>query len=213
MFFKEDYKKNKSDINSVVKGAYDIKVYKKGELIEHRAEHNLIVNTASELISARMAPGAYVGGGATAITGDFLEAGIQYLAIGHGTLKDDTMIYDEVSNPVDETVWDLQRPPSAELTDTKLAGEYTRVEPTSWCFVDSAGNELSTVTNILKITFNLDEATANIPITELGLYGGNAKPDNNHQGKDTGYLFNHKTFKVINKTSDMNIDIVWTLTF
>ena len=186
---------------------------KDGQLLDEVVIKNLIVDKASELMAARMAPGAITGATTPALQGNFLDRGLQYLAVGVGVLQDTTKPYDEKTNTVETTEWDLQNPPAETLTTTKLIGEFFRKPFTSWCFVDAAGNEASTLTNILKITTTFFENEANGPITELGLYGGDAQDWNAGQGKDSGYLFNYKTFKVINKSENARITIVWKLTF
>ena len=138
---------------------------------------------------------------------------MQYLALGVGILKDRTKPYDEKTNNVDRNQWDLQDPPTETLTETKLVGEFYRKRFTNWCFVDLAGNETNKATNILKLTTTFLENEANGPITEMGIYGGDAQEWNAGKGKDTGILFNLKRLKVWNKTSESRLTIVWTITF
>ena len=184
-----------------------------GEIIDTETIQNLIVNSASVLMAERMAPGAITGATNPAFQGNFASKGLQYLALGVGILKDKTKPYDEKTNNVDRTLWDLQDPPVETLTETKLVGEFYRKRFTTWCFVDSAGNETNTATNILKLTTTFLENEANGPITEMGIYGGDAQEWNAGAGKDTGILFNLKRLKVWNKTSDSRLTIVWKITF
>jgi hypothetical protein len=184
-----------------------------GEIIHEETIQNLIVDTASQLMAARMAPGAITGATDPAFQGNFVDKGLQYLAVGVGVLQDPSLPYDEVTNNVDRTQWDLQNPPSETLTTTKLVGEFYRKRFTSWCFLDAAGNETSSLTNVLKITTTFLENEANGPITEIGLYGGDAQAWNAGAGKDSGYLFNYKTVKVWNKIDESRLTIVWKLTF
>ena len=184
-----------------------------GEIIREQTIQNLIVDKASQLMAARMAPGAITGATDPAFQGNFLDRGLQYLALGVGVLQDPTKPYDERTNNVDTTQWDLQNPPSETLTATKLVGEFYRKRFTSWCFVDASGNETDGLTNKLKITTTFMENEANGPITEMGLYGGDAQDWNVGAGKDSGAIWNYKVLKVWNKNDSSRLTIVWTLTF
>lgn len=180
-----------------------------GEIIAEKEVKNLIVDKASELMSCRLAPGSVPGnasGGAN--SGTFLLDGLQYLGVGVGVLNDPAQPYDKVSNPVNTSVWDLQNPPAEQLDTTKLEGEIFRKEFTSWCFVDASGNDTNSPTNILKLVTTFYESEAVGPLTEMGLFGGNAEA-----AKDSGYMFNYKTFPVWNKPSDARLTITWKLTF
>ena len=184
-----------------------------GEIIDTETIQNLIVNSASVLMAERMAPGTITGATNPAFQGNFASKGLQYLALGVGILKDKTKPYDEKTNNVDRTLWDLQDPPVETLTETKLVGEFYRKRFTTWCFVDAIGNETNTATNILKLTTTFLENEANGPITEMGIYGGDAQEWNAGAGKDTGILFNLKRLKVWNKDSSSRLTIVWKITF
>jgi len=184
-----------------------------GEIQREQTIQNLIVDRASLLMAARMAPGAVTGATEPAFQGNFLDRGLQYLAIGVGILQDPSKPFDEKTNNVDRNQWDLQNPPTETLTATKLVGEFYRKKFTSWCFVDAAGNDTQTLTNKLKITTTFFENEANGPITEMGLYGGDAQDWNVGAGKDSGYLFNYKVFRVWNKSSESRLTIQWILTF
>ena len=184
-----------------------------GAVLKETVIQNLIVDKASELMAARMAPGAVTGSSTPAFVGNFLDHGLQFLAIGVGMLQNPKLPYDEKTNNVDTTQWDLQNPPTEQLTVTKLVGELYRKPFTSWCFVDSAGNESTTLTNILKLSTTFYENEANGPLTEMGLFGGDAQDWSNGAGKDSGYMFNYKTFKVWNKPNTARLSIVWKLTY
>ena len=67
-------------------------------------------------------------------------------------------------------------PPPAQLTDTTLVGEEFRKPFTSWAFVNENDEPQSTSTNILKLVTTFMEDEAVCPITEMGIFGGNA-PD------------------------------------
>jgi len=184
-----------------------------GKLLKKVAVKNLIVDRASELMAARMAPGSVTGSGTAAVNGNYLDAGIRYLAVGTGILTDPSLPYDPVTNPVDTAQWDLQNPPVETLGTTKLSSEFYRKEITSWKFIDAAGEETDELTNILSLSTTFYEDECNGPLTECGLFGGDALPWNNGAGKDTGLQFNVKHFKVINKPDTARLTIVWKLTF
>lgn len=154
---------------------------------------NLIVNKASELMAGRMAPGSTPGNGVTPgnLTGNFFASGFQYLAVGTGG-----------------TGWDLQNPPAPTLTATKLQNEIFRKQFTDWTFLKSDGTRSSTATNILQLvtTFNENEAVG--ALVEMGLFGANATST-----KDSGYMFNYKTFAVWNKPNDSKLTVTWKITF
>lgn len=213
----EKFKKPHGQISMILHkgGVYDIKTgsIKNGEIISQKNIDNLIVDKASVLMAARMAPGAITGSTAAALQGDFLDHGLQYLAIGVGILKDPSKPYDKVTNPVDTTNWDLQDPNQELLTDIKLQGELFRKPFTSWCFVNPDGSESQTKTNVLKLVTTFVENEAIGPLTEMGLFGGDAQDWNNGTGKDTGHMFNYKTYSVWNKPSDARLSISWVITF
>lgn len=184
-----------------------------GKLIKKRIIRNLIVDKASELMAARMAPGATIGSGTASLTGDMLDNGLQFLALGVGQMVDPDQLYDESTNPVDTVSWDLQNPPVETLGTTKLVGELYRKPFTSWRFLNADGTETADITNILSLTTTFYEDEANGPLTEMGLFGGDALDWNSGAGRNSGYMFNYRTFKVWNKPSSSRLTIVWKLTF
>ena len=134
--------------------------------------------------------------------------GLQYLAVGVGILKDPTKPYDKVTNPVDSAAWDILDPPEAQLTDAHLVGEIARKQFTSWAFVDENDQVSETPTNILKLVTTFTETEAVGPLTEMGLFGGNATDE-----KDSGYMFNRKTYAIWSKNSDSRLTISWRISF
>lgn len=186
-----------------------------GTEIARRQIKNLIVNEASRFMAARMAPGATNGKmhgsnyepGRT--DGEFESCGLKYLAVGVGILKDQTKPYDEQKNPVDTDNWDLQNPPAEKLTVTQLEGEYYRKLFTDWKFIDSTGNISEKATNVLLLSTTFLESEAVGPLTEMGLFGGVTATNT----KNSGLMFNYKTFKVWNKENDARLTVVWRLTF
>ena len=175
-----------------------------GKILKESSYNNLIVNDASRLMAARLHPNNKSNGE------DFLETtnGLQYLAVGVGILNDRNADYDPVNNTVDESLWSLQNPPAEDININKLEGELYRKEFTSVCFVDKSGNDTEDVTNVLKIVTTFYDEEAIGPLTEMGIFGGNAT-----NKKDTGYMFNYKTFAVWNKPDGARLTITWKLTF
>lgn len=198
-------------------GTYNVStgMIENGTEIARKDIKNLIVNDASKFMAARMAPGATNGkmNGSNyepgRVDGEYESLGLQYLAVGAGIFRDPSRPYNEITNPVDPEKWPLQDPPAEQLTDTRLKGEIERKKFTDWKFVDSTGNISPTATNILLLSTTFLESEAVGPLTEMGLYGGRAANDN----KNTGTMFNYKTFKVWNKPNDARLTIVWRLTF
>ena len=210
---KEQVKKPKGQVGMILHkgGDYNKETGKieGGQIIAEKEVKNLIVDKASELMAARLAPGDKVGLGSDgANIGNFLENGLQYLAVGVGILMNPSRPYDKVTNPIDTSQWDLQDPPEEQESTIRLQGEIWRKEFTSWSFVDQGGNDVSTPTNIIKLVTTYYESEAVGPLTEMGLFGGNAT-----ENKDSGYMFNYKTFAVWNKPADARLTITWVLTF
>ena len=96
----------------------------------------------------------------------------------------------------------------AQLTDIKLVGEIARKPFTSWSFVDENDQVSEIPTNILKLVTTFTESEAVGPLTEMGLFGGNATEE-----KDSGYMFNRKSFEIWSKNSDSRLTISWRLSF
>jgi len=184
-----------------------------GEIIDIKFINNLIVDNASLLMACRLAPGSVTGSAPAAFQGDFLGAGLQYLAVGVGILNNPNSPYDPIVNPVNTNQWNLQSPIAETLSDVKLRGEIFRKGFTSWNFVNIDGSSSTTPTNVLQLVTTFVENEAVGPLTEMGLYGGSAQSWNNGSGKDSGYMFNYKTFSVWNKPSDARLTITWNLTF
>ena len=213
----EQFKKPSGQIEMVLHkgGEFDketCKLENVEEVIAKKDVKNLIVNTASQLMAYRMAP-LQVSETGTDVTTIKNILGLQYLAVGVGILKDPSKAYDKVTNPVDTTKWDLQNPTQEQLTDYKLCGELFRKPFTSWAFVDSTDAVSKTPTNILKIVTTFLETEAVGPLTEMGLFGGNASDWTDGAGKDSGMMFNYKTYAVWNKPADSRLSITWRLTF
>ena len=208
----ETYKRPHGDISMVMHrgGEYNPKTGKiegAEEIIDTKETKNLIVNSASKLMAFRMAP-MQISETGTDVTELQNILGLQYLAVGVGVLKDPTKPYDKVTNPVDQAMWDILDPPEAQLTDVKLVGEIARKPFTSWAFVDENDQISEVPTNILKLVTTFTETEAVGPLTEMGLYGGNATDE-----KDSGYLFNRKSYSIWSKSSDSRLTISWRISF
>lgn len=206
-------------------GDYDLSTGKvvNGLELDRREFKNLIVNSASSFMAARMAPGKVNGkiinsSYSAGITGgEFETCGLKCLAIGVGPIEDDTRFYDPIDNDMlkitDENAdnyWDLQNPPEPILTDSSLRGECFRKEFTDWKFLDSAGNISNDATNILMLSTTFLENEAVAPLTEMGLFGGESADLTTPK---SGRMFNYKTFAVWNKPNDARLTVVWRLTF
>jgi hypothetical protein len=169
-----------------------------GEILEQIEMKNLIVNSASKLMAMRIAPGINPKTDPVDNTGLGTPDGLQYLAVGSGVGTGDVM-----------------NPQPADATAVKLRNEIARKEFTYWSYVDpTTGNDTATPTNILKLATTFTEAEA-VPagstygsLVEMGLFGGNATT-----AKDSGIMFNFKTFAVWNKPNDARLTITWKLTF
>lgn len=218
----EFYNKPSGTITMVMHkgGTYNIETGKieNGIELARKEVKNLIVNSASTFMATRMAPGATNGvlneqkgyePGRVGDDDEYETVGLKYLAVGVGILIDESKEYIEGQNDVDTNRWPLQNPPSEKLIDNKLKGEIERKKFTDWKFVTSNGDISNEATNILLLSTTFLESEAIGPLTEMGLFGG-ASASNS---KDTGVMFNYKTFKVWNKPSDARLTISWRLTF
>lgn len=178
-----------------------------GEILSEKEIPNLIVDTASQLMACRLAPGSQPGSN----EGTLLPDGLQYLAVGVGILNNPNAEYHKTDNPVNVNAWDLQDPPKEDTSIAKLKGEIQRKPFTTWCFVNTDGTDISDptkISNVLKLVTTFYETEAIGPLTEMGLYGGNATIT-----KNSGIMFNYKTYPVWNKPNDARLTITWKLTF
>lgn len=118
--------------------------------------------------------------------------GLLYLAVGTGAIG-----------------WNLQSPPAAVNTQTQLEAELYRKTFVSTNFVktDGSGDPSTQPTNIIDLVTTFDVGEAVGPIVEMGLFGGDATGVPN-----SGTLFNHKTFPVINKGANSILTFVWRIT-
>ena len=131
-----------------LKGHLTIKGYENGRLVVSYSHSNIIVNSASVLISRLLKDSGEP------------TAGISYLAVGTGDIG-----------------WNLQDPPAPTTSATTLTGETERkvigINDTN--FVDpDTGDPILSATNVVdySVTFNESEAVG--PLVEMGLFGGDA---------------------------------------
>ncbi|ASS74082.1 hypothetical protein CIG75_03165 [Tumebacillus algifaecis] len=178
-------------------GDVTIQMYKvDGTILQEQELRNLIVKSASVLMARRMAPSD----NAATYNGTFqnhVANGFQYLALGKGV-----------------GTGNLQAPQAENPDLAGLRDEVYRKKISSWRFLNSDGTASTAPTNILELTTEITEAEAipdgqnNVPLTEMGLFGGDAT-----DSKGTGFLFNHKVFPVWNKPNDARLRIIWKITF
>ena len=120
------------------------------------------------------------------------KGGATYWAIGSGQESWDT-------NPVDP-----------QPSDTRLNNEIGRklIPSSAIKFLDSRGEETSSITNTILITLTFGADEMNGKWREFAIVGGNATSSVN-----SGILINHKTHGVINKTDTMEIERQMKFTF
>jgi len=131
-----------------LRGQYKIILRENGKIIEERADHNIIVNSASVLI-ARLLKDSHEPDG-----------GITYLAVGTGAPG-----------------WNLQNPPQPTTSQTVLNNEIARKAFTTQDvnFVDPETGEPTTIpTNVVDFTATFAETEAVGALVEMGLFGGDA---------------------------------------
>lgn len=121
------------------------KIYKDGVLIDTIESHNLVVNSALNLIMALLKRHAGY-------------SGIQYWAVGKGA-----------------TTWDnLLPPPSANETRLTSEIGRVAIQPSEIVFLNSGLNVSSAPTNIIQITHTFGANDCNGQWREFGIFGGNA---------------------------------------
>ncbi len=99
--------------------------------------------------------------------------------------------------------------PTEDVTNTTLANEIYRQPFTSYTYLVSISPVVTsaTPTNIIQITTTIEEADGNGKIVEMGMFGGGATAT-----KDSGIMFNYKSFAEWNKTIAMRLTVIWTIT-
>lgn len=104
-----------------------------------------------------------------------------------------------------------QSPQIEDHTQVALRQAMARKAITAWTYLDPSNNLAVTAaeTNVLQLTTTFLEAEAVGAITEMGLFGGDAVLGT----LGSGYMFNSKAFGVWNKQNNMQLTIVWSLTF
>jgi hypothetical protein len=154
-FFKEKIQKmgnlflmgtamNERETYRGMRGQLILKAYDKGVLVQTYTSPNIIVNTASILISRLLKDSKEP------------NAGISYLGIGRGNGG-----------------WDPFDPPAPTTSQTRLENEYFRKAIDLATFVHPETGEPTTVfTNIVDYSVTFGEGDAVGPIIEMGLFGG-----------------------------------------
>lgn len=121
------------------------RIFKNGVLVEERVGHNLVVNTALNLIMALLKRQSGY-------------SGIQYWAVGSGASS-----------------WDSGLPsPSASDTRLTAEIGRVAIDPTEIVFLNSNLQVSSTPTNIIQITHTFGVNDCNGKWREFGIFGGNA---------------------------------------
>ncbi len=142
--------KHSDSLEHMLKGQITIKAFENNRLVYSFEDHNVIVNSASVLISRLLK------------NSQEPKGGITYLALGEGA-----------------SGWNLQSPPEATSSQAKLASETLRVPVTSSTFIDpTTGEEVSSYTNIVDYHFFFSESSGEGAFVELGLFGGDATSAN-----------------------------------
>lgn len=171
--------RHKEEPYTGLKGHVTIKAFEGGKQVYAWSQDNVIVNTASILIARLLKDSSEPTGGIT------------YIGVGTGA-----------SN------WNLQDPPAPTTNQVVLESELFRIPVTATQFINPEdGSASETPTNIVDYSFSFQESDAVGPLTELGLFGGDAS-----SGKDTGTLINYRTFPVLNKTNAMAFTIIIRIT-
>lgn len=146
--------------------------------IETRHVENVIVDDASLLMAELMKESSGVDG-------------IMVLAMGTG-----------------DPGWDLQNPPVATAAQSLLVNELERKTFEQSYYVDGAGLETVTRTNIVDFETKYAETEAVGALVEMGLFGGTGATS-----PGGGTMVNYHTFPVWNKPATSTLTIVWRLTF
>lgn len=103
--------------------------------------------------------------------------------------------------------YDISDPPDV-VSNTRLAGELTRVPVLFTNYVDGSGDVTLTNTNTVDLTFSFGLSEAVGTLVEMGMFGG--------PGADLangGLITNYKVFTPFVKPSDRIMYIVWRLRF
>jgi hypothetical protein len=163
-----------------IKGEFTVREYQNGQFIREVYRENIVVDGAG-ILAARLFK-------------DSAEPsnGIYCMAVGTG-----------------DSGWDLQNPPAPGGSETSLFAEAARVPiQTSKFITPILGTVSVTPTNIIDLEFEFAEGIATGPLTELGLFGGDATLVAN-----SGTQVTYKTFPVLNKPAASSFKFLYRLTF
>lgn len=177
----------------------DIITDREGNVTVLPVDHNLVVNSCSNLIACLFKNSAVEGDTPISANNEnfFTSAGIRYWAIGGIQGSNGSFTPDENTNP----------------DQVKLTNEFYRapILPENIVFVDNNGNEVAKgiITNRIKITVTIPYDEGNGTWYEFGLFGGNAAS----QTKDSGIMINRKVHDPISKTVNLQIQRTVIFTF
>lgn len=196
----ENFKRNSHWITGEVQ---DTLIDRDGNVTVLPADHNIVVDSCSNLIACLFKDSAVSGDVSTGIKDSegndrlFTSAGIRYWAIG-GIKVGDTETSPEIFDTPDGS-------------ETRLSKEFYRaiILPENIKFVDGDGNETDNVTNRIKVTVTVPYDEGNGTWYEFGLFGGNsACADEN-----SGIMINKKVHEPITKSVNLQIQRTVIFTF
>ena len=172
--FNENFRQNSHWITGEVQ---DVLIDKDGNRHPLPADHNLVVNTCSNLIAAL-------------IKGEE-SAGVRYWAIGGYLAGENTNGASTLFT-------------SPASTDDKLKKEIYRQEITkdNMTFVAPDNKPTNVITNKLKITVIVPYTAANGTWYEFGLFGGSSASD----VENTGIMINRKVHDPIVKSANLQVE-------
>jgi hypothetical protein len=174
-----------------IKGEFFITLSHNNGVEEKFHYRNVIVDTASLLISRLLADGQ------TSIDPSGPSHGIRVLAVGTGN-----------------TAWDPNNPPEATSNQKKLEAELARKRFANVTFIrtDGSGLPANEVTNIIDFQTVFSESEAVGPIVELGLFGGGDGSVSIDTTAGSGIMVNYRTLPVINKPNTATMSIIFRIT-
>lgn len=195
----------KRDSHWITGEVQDILIDREGNKTVLPADHNLVVNSCSNLIACLFKDSAVTKDVATGIQNPdgtdvfFSSAGIRYWGIGGIKPGESGISPDDFGNTSGD--------------DTRLRHEFYRavILPENIKFVDADGNETvdNTVTNRIKITITVPYDEGNGTWYEFGLFGGNSAEET----LNSGIMINRKVHEPIAKSVNLQIQRTVIFTF
>jgi len=132
-------------VNVSMTGQSIDRIFKRGELVEERVGHNLVVNTFLNLVMCLLKQQSGY-------------KGVQYWAVGSGASS-----------------WDSNMPsPGISATRLTSELGRVAISASDLSFLDANYNVVTTPTNILQIKHVFNEGDCNGVWREFGIFGGNA---------------------------------------